>query len=495
MALLSLGWWAGGDEPVQAMSDTPRLGAKIRALRRKAGLTQTQLAHQLGISPSYLNLIEHDRRALSGALLLKLAQHFQLDLRALAGDDDAQLAGQLMEIFGDALFEAHELGSTEVRELAATQPTVARAIVHLYEAYREARSSADSLAETMTQHSPDTTPAGASMPSEEVSDFIQTHGNYFAELEDRAQALVHEARRGTGDLYGQLMRYIESRHRVVVRVATVSAMRGALRRFDPETRALDVSEVLSRGSRNFQVAHQLCLLEHGEVLDRLTHDPLLTTDTSRALARVALASYFAAAVLLPYDAFLAAARAERYDLELLGHRFRTSFEQVCHRLTTLRRPGAAGVPFHFMRVDMAGNISKRFSASGMRIARFSGACPRWNIHAAFLTPGVIRVQVSRLPEGAGYFDIARTIRKDGGGYHAHRAWQAVDIGCPLEFAKELVYSDGIDLTSPLTEVPVGVTCRLCSRMDCEQRAFPAIAHPLEVQPDVRGRSFYAPLPR
>jgi predicted transcriptional regulator len=228
-------------------------------------------------------------------------------------------------------------------------------------------------------------------------------------------------------------------------------------------------------------------------MDQIAQDPRLTTDESRALSKVALANYFAGAVLMPYAPFLEAAKQERYDIDVLGRRFRVGFEQVCHRLTTLRRPGAEGVPFHMMRIDVAGNISKRFSASGIRFARFSGACPRWNVFAAFLTPGMIRIQVSRMPDGNVFFCMARTIQKDSGGYHAQHPVQAIGLGCRVEYARELVYSDGIDVNAVDTCVPVGVSCRVCERTDCEQRALPSLRVPLRVDQNVRGVSLYAPI--
>jgi hypothetical protein len=269
-------------------------------------------------------------------------------------------------------------------------------------------------------------------------------------------------------------------------------MEGAMRRFEPGSGTLWLSELLRRGSRHFQLAHQLGLLTQAAVLDRFAADPHLTSEPARRLARVTLSNYFAGAVLMPYGPFLDAARLERYDIELLGHRFRVGFEQICHRLTTLRRPGAEGVPFHMVRVDIAGNISKRFSASGLRFARFSGACPRWTVFEAFTTPGLVRTQLSQMPDGTTYFWMARTVHKEGGGYHAPRSVQAIGLGCEVTHARELVYADGIDLGGRAAVVPVGPTCRLCERMDCEQRAFPPLQHPLTVNENVRGVSFYAP---
>lgn len=233
------------------------------------------------------------------------------------------------------------------------------------------------------------------------------------------------------------------------------------------------------------------LLAHSETLDRLSADPRLTTEDSRHLARVALANYFAGAVLMPYTPFLEAARSMRYDVELLGHRFRVSFEQVCHRLTTLRRAGNAGVPFHLVRTDVAGNISKKFAASGIRFARYSGLCPKWNVFDALRSAGDIRVQVSAMPGGERYFSIARTLRKGEAGYHASHAIHVIELGCPVEHAHELVYADGIDLDNAELAVPVGVTCRLCPRQRCTERAMPSVDQGLHVDENVRALAFYA----
>jgi predicted transcriptional regulator/transcriptional regulator with XRE-family HTH domain len=480
------------------MSRTPaepsRLGPKVRSLRRREGLTQVQLASRLGISASYLNLIESNRRPLPAPLLIKLAQLFGVEVNAFGADQDARLVHDLVEACADPVFDPYDLTSTDLRDLAFNHPQIARAVIALYSSFKEQRGASAELASRLDDgDSPGDGPGldRTRLPSEEVNDFIQKHSNHFPDLEDGAEELCKRARVDIDEVYSGLVRFLEKHQGVEVRIARGEAARGVVRRFDPGTKILTLSELLPTRSRTFQVAHQAALLTQRGRIDRIVADTQLTSDESRGIARVVLANYFAGAMMMPYAAFLEACRQERYDLDVIGRRFRVGFEQVCHRYTTLRRPGAEGVPFHMLRIDVAGNISKRFSASGIHFARFSGACPRWNVFSAFLTPGMIRIQVSRFSDGSSYFCIARTIHKDSGGYHAPQPVQTIGLGCRIEHARDVVYSDGIDLDNPQMATPVGVTCRICERSDCEQRAFPSIRHPVQVDENVRGPSLYA----
>jgi len=467
----------------------PRLGPKVRALRRQAGLSQVQFAERLGISPSYLNLIEANKRPLTANLLLQLAHGFQVDLKTFAPDEDQRLADDLMEAFGDPLFESLDLPAGEVRDLAQNGPGLARAVFLLYQSYREARRRMDTLSDQLSDGQG--FPAAASpLPSEAAGDFVQRKMNHFPELEQAAEDLWPQPTPDQDFLYSGLVDAFRERG-IQVRIHWAEETPGVLRRYDPAQRVLSLSELLSPRSRTFQLAHQWALLALGDLLDQLTEDPLLVEPVARSMARVALANYFAGAVLMPYTPFLRAARTARYDIELLSRRFQASFEQVCHRLTTLRRPGAEGVPFHFLRIDIAGNISKSFSASGIRFARYSGCCPRWNVHASFLTPGLIRTQISEMNDGRKYFCIARTVNKDTGNYRGQHAIQALGLGCEIGHARELVYADGLVLDQ--SPVPIGVTCRLCDRAECEQRAFPPLHQAIRVEEDVRRSSFYAHL--
>jgi predicted transcriptional regulator/transcriptional regulator with XRE-family HTH domain len=471
----------------------PRLGPKVRTFRRKEQLTQTQLAERLQISPSYLNLIEHNQRPLPAHLLVKLAQIFHVDLQAFADDSHSRLADSLQEVFADPLLEEHGVTTNDVREIAEST-SAARAIIALFHAYRSSVSSMRDLASQLYDgrafHGVDP----AHLPSEEASDVIQESLNYFPELEAAAVDVARRAQLDRSDMYRTLTRYLGTQHGVEVRLTPVSRDRGMIRHYAPDSKTLSLSEVLPPWSRQFQVAHQLGLIEGAPVIDAIIERSSnhLTTPDSIKLCRVALANYFAGALLMPYDDFYRLAQEVRYDIELLQHHYTASWEQVCHRLTTLRQPGATGVPFHFVRVDIAGNISKRFSGTGIRFARFSGSCPRWDVHSAFLTPGRIRTQLSTMPDGTAYFCIARTIRKTYG-YASGDALMAVGIGCPVHDARKLVYADGYDLDNLEAAVPIGTTCRLCERLDCEQRAFPPMQHGLKVDENVRGRSFFAPV--
>jgi predicted transcriptional regulator/DNA-binding XRE family transcriptional regulator len=474
------------------MSANIRLGSKVRALRRREQLTQTQLAAKMDISPSYLNLIEHNQRPLPGHLLVKLAQILHVDLAAFADDSHARLADSLQEVFADPLLEEHAVTTNDVRELAES-PAASRAIIALFHAYKASAQSTRDLSSQLYDggvlHGIDP----LHLPSEEASDVIQENLNYFPELESAAEEVTRRAALDRADMYRSIVAHLRDRHRIEVVLVPVSRDRGFIRRYDPQSRTLHLSEVLPPWSRQFQAAHQLGLIEANSAIESIVarSQKSLNTAESVKLCRVALANYFAGALLMPYDAFFRIAEDVRYDIELLQHHYTASWEQVCHRLTTLRKPGMSGVSFHFVRVDIAGNISKRFSGTGIRFARFSGSCPRWDVHAAFLTPGRIRTQFSKMPDGTAYFCVARTIRKSFG-YASGDALMAVGIGCPVKDARKLVYADGYDLDNLDAAVPIGTTCRLCERADCEQRAFPPMQHGLEVDENVRGRSFYAP---
>ncbi len=476
------------------MADPVSLGPKVRRLRRHHALTQVQLAGRLGISASYLALIENGQRPLTVPLLLKLGREFDLDLDDFTGEEDGRLVGELSEVFAESMFDEHSIQEEELRQLVVDAPQIARAVLDLHRAWRRTLENVDHLAVQVQAQEGAPGDAGTRstrLANEEVSDLFQDHENHFDGLERAATELWGKGSLSATELYGGLARHLRVEHGVEVEVAPAAALGGAVRRYDPSSRRLVVSEVLPQASLVFQLAHQIGMLRADELFEPIVEGARLEDAAGPALARLSLASYFAGAVLMPYEPFLEAARDGRYDIELLEHRFRASFEQVCHRLSTLGRPGNSGVPLHFVRIDIAGNISKRFSRSGIRFARYSGSCPRWNVHSAFLTPGAIRRQVSAMPDGTRFFCVARTVRKAGGGHRIPQSRMAIGIGCELGHAREFVYSDGLDLDSEESIVPIGTACRLCDRMDCRQRAFPPMHQQLVVDENVRGLTIYA----
>jgi predicted transcriptional regulator/transcriptional regulator with XRE-family HTH domain len=470
------------------------MGGKVRRLRQDRHLTQAQMAEQLGISASYLNLIENNQRPLTVPVLLKLAQHFSVDLDVFNAADDGQLLDDLMEAFADPLFDAQGIKAGDLRELVGVAPNVGRAVLSLYRATRGSQ---------MATRPPESAAEGedrmlelpSGMPSEEVTDFIAQNGNHFPSLETAAQSLWGAQELSVETLHHDLARVLSARFAVDVAMMPASAMGNLLREYKPLQRRLCLSELLPVSSRTFQLAHQIALLGSRDEINKLAAKGKFTTDEADVLARQSLANYFAGAVMMPYERFREAARACRHDLDVLQHRFGASFEQVCHRLTTLRRPGAEGIAFHLIRVDIAGNISKRFSASGIRIARFGAACPRWNVYDAFATPGMLRVQVSQMPDGAAFFCVARTIAPAGrpatrGPFGPRVSQLAIGLGCPVAQARELVYADGVNLDDPQAMNPIGVSCRICERTNCVDRAMPALHHKLEIDENRRGVSAY-----
>ncbi|HXP30309.1 MAG TPA: short-chain fatty acyl-CoA regulator family protein [Stellaceae bacterium] len=463
------------------------LGQKIRRLRTERKLSQQEMATRLGISPSYLNLIEHDERPVTVTLLLKLGKVFGVDLQELSDDDERRLAAALSEVFADSGLAAAELDAAEVRRLVAAAPKATRAIIGLYRAWRTAREDAQALQLDL--------PGGRKrrvvLPNEEARDFFEARANHFPDIETAAEALSRPGDGSVEDTGRALAERLAQKHGIALDIAPLERMNGALRRFEPQTRTLALSEVLPRSSRHFHLAYQLGLMEAREAIDGTIRAAKLASPESETLCRVGLANYFAGAVLMPYSPFLAAAQGARYDIELLMHRFGVSFEQAAHRLSTLQRPGEAGIPFFFARADIAGNVIKRFSAAGFHFSRFGGSCARFILHEVFATPGLIRTQIARLPDGATFFALARTVEKTGGGFHAPVSHHAVGMGCDIARAPELVYADGLDLKAGNGATEIGIGCRLCERADCRQRAFPPLQHRLVVDEMVKGVSTYA----
>ena len=323
------------------------------------------------------------------------------------------------------------------------------------------------------------------LPTEETRDFFNDHANHFPLLEQAAGALGADLAVAPSEMNHAVAERLRRRHGIAV---TVGPLEGALRRYDAAGRTLQLSEMLPRESRGFHMAFQLALLEAREAVEATMADRPASSPEAAALIRIGLLNYMAAALLMPYERFLGAARDLRHDVEALAARFGVSFEQACHRLSSLQRPGARGVPFFFLRVDPAGNVSKRFAGAGFPFARYGGSCPRWVVHTAFTAPASLCVQVAQLPDGASFLCFARTVTGAASRWGEPPPRHVIAMGAPLSHAADIAYADGIDLER--ATVGIGLSCRLCDRPDCRSRAFPPLEHRLSLDPHTASASPY-----
>jgi predicted transcriptional regulator/transcriptional regulator with XRE-family HTH domain len=456
----------------------PIIGPTLRRLRTAQGHSQQALAQKLGISTSYLNLIEHDQRSVTANLLFKLAKILDVDLETLSGDQERDYEIKLREVFADQLLGIDPVPEAETQAIAAAAPNAVRAILALHRAWAGAREDSDGI----------TLPSGRKilLPNEEVREYFHAHGNHFPSLEQAAETIsasLQSAMLGTNHALAERLR---QKHGLVV---IVRPQPGSLRVYDPNTRLLTLSETTTRESRGFQMAFQIALLETRDAVEALVKTAAPTSLDAAELLRVGLLNYVAGAIIMPYEPFLASAQEARYDVDFIAARFGVSYEQACHRLSSLQRPGARGVPFFFLRVDPAGNVSKRFSAAGFPFMRFGGTCPRWIVHSAFATPGTTRVQIAELPDGQTFLCFARAITGRPARWGDPPPVHVVAMGCDIGQRENLAYSDGIDVAK--AAVGIGLSCRLCDREDCRSRAFPPLAHRLTVDPKTTSASPYS----
>jgi predicted transcriptional regulator/transcriptional regulator with XRE-family HTH domain len=451
------------------------VGSRVRQLRSERGFSQAALAQMLEISPSYLNQIEHDVRPLTVAVLLRITEVFGVDATFFASQDDTRLVAELREVMFDRDLDA-EVDPSEVAEMVSGHPAIARAVVNLHRRYRITTAQ---LAEATEDRFSDGSGSGSiTMPHEEVRDYFYQRQNYLHELDTAAEDLTVRMRMHRGDLAGELSRRLTEVHGVHI-IRRIDLGDTVLHRYHPGSKTLEISTHLSSGQQVFRMAAELAYLEVGNLIDTMVTDGKFTSDESRRLARLGLANYFAAAAVLPYRQFHDVSENFAYDIERLSAFYQVSYETVCHRLSTLQRPSMRGVPFSFVRVDKAGNMSKRQSATGFHFSSSGGTCPLWNVYETFSNPGKILVQIAQMPDGRNYMWVARTVER-----RAHRYGQpgktfAIGLGCEVRHGNRLVYSRGLDLSSD-SATPIGAGCRVCERDSCPQRAFPALGRALDI---------------
>ncbi|MEU7187039.1 short-chain fatty acyl-CoA regulator family protein [Streptomyces sp. NPDC039022] len=459
-------------------------GARLRRLREERGFSQAALARVLAISPSYLNQMEHDSRPLTVPVLLRLTETFGVDPGFFSERDTSRMLADLREALADEL-AAGRISPTDLSELASRQPAVASVLLGLG---RRNLALTERLAEVAEgRDGGGTDPAAPLSPHEEIREFFYRRQNYLHEADTAAEELAAELGIRPGEAGRALTARLTGRHGVRL----VDTPDGPLHHYDPSARVLRLSAGLRPGQRAFRMATQLALLEAGEELSRPASEDFEEGTTAWSLARIGIANYFAAALVLPYGPFHAAAEELRYDIERLTDRFGLGYETVCHRLSTLQRPRRRGVPFSFVRVDRAGNMSKRQSATGFHFSRAGGTCPLWNVYEAFTAPSRIHVQIAAMPDGRRYLWTARTVTRHRGGWGDPGKTFAIGLGCEIRHASRLVYSDGLDLDNAGAAIPIGMGCRVCERLECPQRAVPPLGRPLAID---ENSSTFVPYP-
>ncbi|GLE54355.1 DNA-binding protein [Mycobacterium montefiorense] len=451
-------------------------GARLRRLREEHGLTQVALARALGLSTSYVNQLENDQRPITVPVLLTLTERFDLPTQYFAPESDARLVADLREIFADGPATAGQ-----IEELVARMPEVGQTLVNLQRRLHDATSDLEALHGRANAEIPTGPPQP--MPFEEVRDFFYDRKNYIGDLDVAAEQLFNQNRLQTGGLDSQLAELVREELGITVVIDDGQVLNpNSKRLFRAESKTLYLARWLHPGQRAFQLATQIALLTQAELIGSIIAGDDQLSDDARGVARIGLANYFAGALLLPYQRFLAAAEGMRYDIDQLARRFEVGFETVCHRLSTLQRPSARGIPFIFVRTDSAGNISKRQSATAFHFSRVGGNCPLWVVHHAFSRPGQFMTQIAQMPDGRTYFWIARTTTTEPSRYLGPDKSFAIGLGCDVAHAEKLIYSVGIDRTGTEAIVPIGAGCKICDRPACPQRAFPYLGHRVHVDP-------------
>ena len=449
-------------------------GAKLREVRTRIGLTQKDFAAKLGVSLPYLNQMENNNRPVSTSVVLGLAREFGLDVTELGSGDTERLVSDMREAIADPIFAETAPPLSDLRLAASNAPALARAFLDLHRAYRQTHERLASLDEALGQDG-----RALQSPWEEVRDFFHYCDNYIDAVDRAAERFASQAE---GDLVAHTEAVL-GRMGITLRMAAGAGVRN----YDREARILMLSPRAAPETQRFQLLHQYALLGQAQLLDATLDLARFQTDTAREIARIGMANYFAGAVLMPYTRFAEAARETRHDLEQLSILFGASIEQVAHRLSTLQRPGAKGVPFFFARVDQAGTVTKTAfgHAAAIRPLRQaparSGTCI-----APSRRPAASCGNWAETPDGARYVILARDVSKTGGAWGTPTRRFAISLGCEVTHAPQLVYADGLDLDRDASFQPIGISCRICERAHCHQRAVPPLERRLTVNPDHRG---------
>lgn len=463
-------------------------GARIRRIRTAKGLSQTAMAEGLGISPSYLNLIERNQRPLTVQLLLKLASVYRINPEELQGENTTSLA-ELKEVFADPLLSGEMPGMHELAETVETAPNAALALVKLYRAYREQAERLSDLSQMLASEGRATAVTAKRLPVDEIREAIERRPYHFPQIEDEAEAFLKMLDMKEG-LASALKNWLRSEQGISVRVLPAATMPNWRRRYDRHSQRLFISERLSPADQLREIAMEAALIRMQVAIDRSVEELKLGTDEARRLARFEMARYAALSLMMPYQPFLTQAGRARYDVAVLASRFSVSFEQAATRLVTLARPGNSAIPFFLMEIDHAGNRLRRIGAEGFPHDRFGGACPKLGHHACFAEPGRVLVEAAEMPDGKLFATIARTVDGPATAYHERPRRTAILLGCELEHGEMLAYRPSLQVSKDVGALPIGPACRLCERTGCLSRAEPPLTRPIGLDEAVTGFSAY-----
>ena len=460
------------------------VGPRLRQLRREHGHTQAEMATRLGVSPAYINLMEHNQRSLSVRVLVGLLEVYGVDWQDLVQDKDDRVFEDLRAALKDPVFAGDTADLREIRNAVENAPMLTGHFLRLHQEYR---TLLENVMKIGNERMPDEMLATSAETV--VHDFFRNSSNYFPELEKQAEKISQRKDVTRDEAYTWLKARLQQHHGLEVEIRPVEEMQDTLRIYDGETGKIYLSEALDHVNRVFQLAHVMCLVEHDELLEKITSGLPSERRNVQARCKVELANYYAAALLMPYEAFLDMAETTNYDIDRLAARFAVSFEQVCHRLTTLQKEGRKGIPFFFLRIDKAGNVTKRFNATTFQVAEYGGSCPVWNLHTAFRTPGVIVPQFVELPDGERFFTLARTTERPTFSNETQDRRLVLALGCSIEHTDKVIYASPY-ARKDIGFSEIGINCHLCPREGCTQRAHQPMLVELNIDPTRRGSTRY-----
>jgi predicted transcriptional regulator/DNA-binding XRE family transcriptional regulator len=476
--------------------ENAQIGRRLRELRLERGDQQADVARHLGVSPAYLNLIEKGKRTVQLPLLWKALSFFNVEMEAfMESVGERRTPDALAKMLDEPLLRSLGITDEDVADFSG-EPRRIGTLVALFNLYKNTRTQLETVMSQLDQQRPAADRLGYS-PFDEITDFLQAHKNYFPELEEEAARIRRDHNVGRRILSDELVKILRARK---VRVEFQQPSKGSVvRRYDHKRKHLVMSTALLEQPLKFQLAATIGLrvLDENRLDEKLAEKFAPRHGETARLIKIHLANYFAGALLLPYHEFIAEVERTRYDIEALSNLFEMSYEAVAHRVCNLADPKRPGIPMHFVRVDVAGNISKRYSATGLRFPEGSGSCAKWAVHNAFLTPSVITKQYSVMPDGGTFFCFAKVAIQPQSGSVVRGTTYSIGLGTHADAAKHLAYADEMPYSShevlQRLAVPVGVSCRFCERTDCNQRAEPSYKFAFNVDAYTKKDNFFSPL--